>query len=263
MNHDFKIVDYSAGRAGKHVTVFGWSRSKEGAPDGRWEQAEKLGQLLGTRGWGVVTGGYNGSMAAVSKGARLAVPKEATTPATPVANLVWSRDCPVSFPNSSNNRNNNNAEETEKDDSSPALAGGVTVRGILAQQQFPDRETVGNQWLSEAIDGGEILKRLTVLCSMTRYYVTLPGTLGSLAELVLIWQQAALYPVGKKPLVLAFRFWEPVVKSCSELLQLPEAQVKEIIFVDTPEEAVAVIEQDWVKQQQTAAAAKAEEQKKE
>jgi uncharacterized protein (TIGR00730 family) len=49
----------------KNVTVFGGSR-----PDGRgYEQALELGKLLGGAGFAVLTGGYIGTMEAVSRGA--------------------------------------------------------------------------------------------------------------------------------------------------------------------------------------------------
>ncbi len=49
------------------VTVFGGSRPKEGGA--AYEQALQLGRLLGERGFTVLTGGYIGTMEAVSRGA--------------------------------------------------------------------------------------------------------------------------------------------------------------------------------------------------
>ena len=49
------------------VVVFGSSSCKPGST--KYMQAEKLGMLLAQSRFGVVTGGYSGSMDAVSKGA--------------------------------------------------------------------------------------------------------------------------------------------------------------------------------------------------
>lgn len=49
------------------VTIFGSSQPKPG--DEEYESAYKLGQLLGAAGLSVCTGGYQGTMDAVSKGA--------------------------------------------------------------------------------------------------------------------------------------------------------------------------------------------------
>jgi uncharacterized protein (TIGR00730 family) len=51
----------------KRVSVFGGSRTVPGEDD--YLQAYQLGQLLGSRGLTVLTGGYTGSMEAVSRGA--------------------------------------------------------------------------------------------------------------------------------------------------------------------------------------------------
>lgn len=50
------------------VAVFGSSRIGPG--DAEYALAERLGRLLGEAGWTVATGGHDGAMAAVSRGAR-------------------------------------------------------------------------------------------------------------------------------------------------------------------------------------------------
>ena len=49
------------------ITVFGSASPKEGEPD--YEAAYRLGYLLGQAGYTVMTGGYAGTMEAVSRGA--------------------------------------------------------------------------------------------------------------------------------------------------------------------------------------------------
>ena len=51
----------------KHITVFGSSRCVEG--DQEYSFAESVGNMLGKLGNNVATGGYQGTMEAVSKGA--------------------------------------------------------------------------------------------------------------------------------------------------------------------------------------------------
>lgn len=50
-----------------NITVFGGSQPKEGTP--AYEEARELGALLARRGHAVLTGGYMGTMEAVSRGA--------------------------------------------------------------------------------------------------------------------------------------------------------------------------------------------------
>jgi len=51
----------------KRVVVFGGSSTKPGEPT--YEEAHRLGNLLGSAGYTVLTGGYIGTMEAVSRGA--------------------------------------------------------------------------------------------------------------------------------------------------------------------------------------------------
>ena len=51
----------------KHITVFGSSRCVEG--DQEYIFAESVGSMLGKLGHDVATGGYQGTMEAISKGA--------------------------------------------------------------------------------------------------------------------------------------------------------------------------------------------------
>jgi hypothetical protein len=50
------------------ITIFGGSRVERGTPE--YQAAQELGQALAERGFSVVTGGYNGVMEAVSRGAK-------------------------------------------------------------------------------------------------------------------------------------------------------------------------------------------------
>lgn len=50
-----------------HITVFGGSQPREGDP--AYHEAQRLGRLLAEAGYAVLTGGYIGTMEAVSRGA--------------------------------------------------------------------------------------------------------------------------------------------------------------------------------------------------
>lgn len=54
-------------RQGPLVTVFGSARAEPGSPE--YAEAEKVGRLLAENGYGVITGGGDGIMGAVNKGA--------------------------------------------------------------------------------------------------------------------------------------------------------------------------------------------------
>ncbi|MDD5727035.1 MAG: TIGR00730 family Rossman fold protein [Victivallales bacterium] len=54
-------------RQGPLITVFGSARTQPGSPE--YAEAEKMGRLLAENGYGVITGGGEGVMGAVNKGA--------------------------------------------------------------------------------------------------------------------------------------------------------------------------------------------------
>lgn len=189
------INEYDAATRGKLVSVYCWSRSTPGSP--RYQEAEALGRQLAEAGFGVVTGGYNGSMEAVSKGAR--------------------------------------------------EAGNVTVRGILVPGQFPDRVLVGNQFLTQKVEARSLVDRLDKLTHQTRYFVVLPGTLGTLTELTLIWCLASVHPAGQPaPVILCWRDpWEKLLQQVGTILQLPAEHMALVKFVDRPEDCVRIISEDY------------------
>lgn len=218
------LNDFSAAACGKHVTIYGWSGSVPGSE--RWITAETLGRALAEHGYGIVTGGYCGTMEALSKGAREVAAVHATT--TP----------PKPFPN---------GLPTKHFDSDNTAA--VPVRGILVPGQFPDRTLVGNPYLTESVDASNLLNRLDVLSSLTRYYIVLPGTLGTLTELCIIWSLAVLHKKdAPRPVILAWRNpWEAAVKACGGITAIPDDHMNAIQYVDSVDECIHIIETDFAR----------------
>lgn len=233
-NNNGGINDYTAKTCGKHVTIYGWSSTEEGSD--KWKQADGLGEALAKKGYGVVTGGYGGSMAAVSKGAAEATPAEGTQ----MTRGAQPRRTELL-----------NAKTRKI-----AAAGKVAVRGVLVPNLFPDRHAEGNAHLNEHIDTAGLVPRLKLLTKLTRYYIALPGTLGTLTELALIWNLASVQQAvkpeatadekGTVPVIIAFRApWESLLKSVGESLGIPEEHMKLIKFVDSVDEVVTQIDADW------------------
>lgn len=205
-----KFFDYSGTKPNKSITVFCWSRTQRDTP--LWEQAQRVGSLAAENGFTVITGGYGGSMEAVSQGAREVL----------------------------NNNNTSTAADSPQ------------VTGILVPGQFPDRDTTGNQYLTQSIDAPNFPRRVEMLTSESRYYVVLPGTLGTLQELTTIWILSAIHhPSLKKPLIIAYRDpWEGIVKHLAEAMKLPKEHVELLQFADDAEGVMKLILEDEAKQKQ-------------
>ncbi|KAK7199096.1 ribosomal protein L32-like protein [Novymonas esmeraldas] len=180
--------------------------SRTEADTPRWHEAEAVGRLAAQQGFTVLTGGYGGSMEATSKGAREA--RDAAAAGSPAAS--------------------------------------VEVVGIVVSELFPDRFTEGNKYLTQVLDSTSMLHRIEQLTTKSRYFVVLPGTIGTLQELVTIWVQKSIHPGGRPaPVILAFRDpWERCCQGIIDSLQLSPQQACAIRFVDTPEEAVRWMAED-------------------
>ena len=82
-----------------------------------------------------------------------------------------------------------------------------TLTGVLVPSLFPHREQ-GNAYLTKPIETPSIFSRLETLISSSSVFVVLPGTLGTLAEIVLLWNYVSLFSLSGRtdyPLMIAFK----------------------------------------------------------
>jgi uncharacterized protein (TIGR00730 family) len=139
----------------KKITVFGSSLPKPGQP--AYEEALILGRNLGSFGWTVLTGGYIGTMEAVSKGAR--------------------------------------------------DAGGHVV-GITCDEIENWREVGANPWVQEELRTEKIHDRVRMLIEKCDAAIALPGGIGTLTEVALMWTMLSIDVIDPKPLILVGPAWK-------------------------------------------------------
>lgn len=138
------------------VAVFGSSTTTIGSAD--WEEAERLGRAIADRGWTVATGGYGGTMEAVSAG---------------------------------------------------AAAGGGTVIGITAPDVFPGRSGA-NRHVTHERPAPTLVTRIGWLVEQSDAVVALPGSVGTMAELVVAWNVAYVATVPR-PVVAVGGRWRDMM----------------------------------------------------
>jgi uncharacterized protein (TIGR00730 family) len=173
------------------VTVFGSATSKPN--DAEYQLAESLGQALAQAGHSVITGGYFGTMEAVSKGA--------------------------------------------------AAVENADVIGVICSPMFPSRP-VGNNYLTTKIDMPTLPQRLDKLIENVDAFIALPGRIGTLNELVLVWNNACIRQMFNQPnapIVVFRQPWATLVDAIAESLQLTETQKSLVSIVNTVEEALALL----------------------
>jgi uncharacterized protein (TIGR00730 family) len=116
-----------------------------------------------------------------------------------------------------------------------AEAGGAAI-GVLVPSLFPQRAVDGNPYLTARVDAPTLLTRIdAMLARAPRLLVALPGTLGTLTELMAAWNVALLAPVGgyEPATLVAWRKpWEGIVGNVCSELRLTEQQRGLIVFVD-------------------------------
>ncbi len=137
------------------VTIFGGSKPK---PDeAAFEEAELLGRFLGEAGYTVLTGGYIGTMEAVSRGA--------------------------------------------------AEAGGYVI-GVTCDEIEAWRPVRPNPWIQKEMRFSLLRERLYALIDHCDAALVLPGGIGTLAEVAVMWSQLQTGATPPKPLILIGSGWE-------------------------------------------------------
>jgi uncharacterized protein (TIGR00730 family) len=140
------------------ITVFGGSSPQPGSPE--YEQAYQLGKLLALAGHTAVTGGYIGTMEAVSRGAR--------------------------------------------------EAGGHVI-GITCKEIERYRPISANAWVVEEIAFESLKDRLYALIDTCDAAIALPGGVGTLAEISLMWNLLIIEGQPAKPLIAIGAVWKTVM----------------------------------------------------
>jgi uncharacterized protein (TIGR00730 family) len=142
------------------ITVFGGSAPKPGSP--AYQQAYQLGKLIGESGHTALTGGYIGTMEAVSRGC--------------------------------------------------AEAGGHVI-GVTCDEIEAWRPVKPNQWVLEEIRHPTLHGRLLSLINECDAAIALPGGVGTLTEIVMMWNLMQTAAIPARPLILVGPGWEGTINA--------------------------------------------------
>jgi uncharacterized protein (TIGR00725 family) len=141
------------------IAVFGGSQLTPG--DEGYINAYKLGKELGKCGYSVMTGGYIGSMEAVSKGAAEA---------------------------------------------------GTHVIGVTCADIENWRPVGANRWVKEEIRMKSIPERILYLIENCDGALALPGGVGTLTEIMMMWNLLLTDSTRPRPLILIGSEWQDFIK---------------------------------------------------
>jgi uncharacterized protein (TIGR00730 family) len=173
-----------------NVTVFGGANPKPG--EAAYQTAIILGELLAKNGHTVITGGYTGTMEAVSRG---------------------------------------------------AAENGAHVIGVTCGEIEHWRPTGANAWVKEEQKYSTLSDRMLAMMDGCEAAVALPGGIGTMAEIALLWNRMAIEAVEARPLILIGEEWHSVFQSFFQKLggYIPERDHEKIKFAADPAEAVDML----------------------
>lgn len=120
-----------------------------------------------------------------------------------------------------------------------AGAGGPTI-GVTAPTVFPGRSGA-NEWVQHELPADDLVQRIGLLTALSTGFVAMPGSLGTLAELVIVWNLAFVARFADQsfgPVVTVGDTWKRVVPDLTSQLST-DGQL--VTMVDTVEEAVAMV----------------------
>ena len=173
-----------------NITVFGSSKPNPGEP--LYKQAYELGQALACSHHSVLTGGYIGTMEAVSRGA--------------------------------------------------AEAGGHVI-GVTCDEIEKWRTVGANPWVKEERHVPTLHDRVIALIDGCQAAIALPGGIGTLTEIMLMWNRKLITAIPAKPLILLGEGWFSVVQALrnyqAEYFSLADLEL--IHFARDNDDALAII----------------------
>ncbi len=106
---------------------------------------------------------------------------------------------------------------------------------------FPKNEI--NAFVDEEVPTDDLYSRIRELVIRGDAYIVLRGSIGTLAELQIVWNIATIEPQFNRPIILLGDPWKNVIRTFQENLDVQPEAVRHLQFASTPEECVELLRQ--------------------
>lgn len=116
-------------------------------------------------------------------------------------------------------------------------AGGRTI-GMLSREFG---ELTPNPYLDETFVAPDLYTRIREMQRRADAFVVLKGSMGTLAELALVWNFAKIDARQRKPILLLGKSWAHVLRALREHLVVTEDEVALLQVVETSEQVVHIL----------------------
>lgn len=98
-----------------------------------------------------------------------------------------------------------------------------------------------NPYIGETQISPDLFSRIREMQTRADGFIVLKGSMGTLAELALVWNLAKIDAKHRKPIVLLGEHWAQVLRAWREHLAVTEEEASLLQCADKPEEAVALL----------------------
>ncbi len=115
--------------------------------------------------------------------------------------------------------------------------GGRTIGVISGEFDY----LAPNAFLDETVTEPDLFARIRQMQYCADGFMVLKGSMGTLAELSLVWNLARIDVNQRKPIILVGDCWRQVFSAWREHLAVTEAEVSLLQFAANPQEAVELI----------------------
>jgi len=99
-----------------------------------------------------------------------------------------------------------------------------------------------NPYLDETMTSPDLFSRIREMQKRADGFIVLKGSMGTLAELALVWNLAKIDAQHRKPIILLGDAWARVLRVMCEQLAVTEEEARLLRVAEKPEEAVGLLE---------------------
>jgi uncharacterized protein (TIGR00730 family) len=98
-----------------------------------------------------------------------------------------------------------------------------------------------NPYLDETTNALDLFARIREMQTRADAFIVLNGSIGTLAELALVWNLAKIDAQQRKPIILVGAAWAHVLRSICEQLGVTEEEARLLRVAEKPEQAVELL----------------------
>jgi uncharacterized protein (TIGR00725 family) len=117
-------------------------------------------------------------------------------------------------------------------------AGGHVIGVTMSQFK-----SAPNPYLKTTEPSADFYARLQRLIRQSVGYIALRGGMGTITEISLVWNKLAMNVLPPRPLILLGQCWPRALECLREHLVISDADLALLSFVDTAEEALAILKE--------------------